>query len=177
MGKQTFNGMKKIVAILVAVCFMATLTAVSASACDNCGPSYHPSGICIQDSCRFDGNCWWDDVNNCRWEENCWWYAQTSWKWDGQYWCDGNKYWDEDSHNWRNHDDRDECCEKEITAATQITAATMTTTDMTAATKIIAATMTTTDMTKVTTATKVTAATEMMTAESKGALIKFPNFD
>jgi len=95
MGEHTFTRIKKTVAILMAVFFIATLTAVSASAQPSPvsrGPAGHPH-------MRWDGHNMWDDDHNWRWDGHNWWDDRHRWRWDGNRWWNGNRWWD--GNNWR----------------------------------------------------------------------------
>ncbi len=96
MGEQIFNKMKKTVAILMAVFFIATLAAVSASAQPYPafrGPGGHPN-------MRWDGHNMWDDDHNWRWDGHNWYDNSHNWRWDGRYWRDDNHHWRWDGHRW-----------------------------------------------------------------------------
>lgn len=70
MGEQTLNRMKKIVSILLAVFLVSTLTAVSASACDNedkYGDEDHTSRSCGDHYGSCDDKCGnsYDNYEDC----------------------------------------------------------------------------------------------------------------
>lgn len=102
MGEQKFGRIKKTMAILLSVFFVATLAAASASSQPNFrGPVGHPQmrwdGHNMWDdnhNWRWDGHDWWDNEHNWRWDGHNWWDDEHHWRWDGNHWWNGNRWWD-----------------------------------------------------------------------------------
>jgi hypothetical protein len=106
MGEQTLNRMKKIVSILLAVFLVSTLTAVSASACDNedkCGDEDHTSRSCGDHYGSCDDQCG-NSYDN---------YGYGYGDYDG---CDdqcGNSYDNYEDCDGYGHGDYDDCDDEE----------------------------------------------------------------
>ena len=108
MGKQIFVRIEKVVAILLAIFFVMTLTAASVGAQPSpafSGPAGHPNmrwdGHTMWDDqhhWRWNGHNWYDNDHNFRWDGHNWWDDKHHWRWDGQHWWNGNHWWD--GHRW-----------------------------------------------------------------------------
>lgn len=102
MLRQPFNRIR-VPTILLAVLFVATLTASSAGALSSDTPEDHPGGDPSSqgaDQFKWDGHYWWDNENHWRWDGCYWWDDGHCWKWDGQRWWKGKQWWD--GSKWQN---------------------------------------------------------------------------